>query len=277
MKKHTSSTALKKVASVAAALTITAFTLTSCHKDNDGHYKPGIPSNEPGAGVMAAAGDSATIIGTINQFRSVLGSTLNTTPGQTGGRREVNWDAVPPAFTNADNFPFDFFNSTNANDAAGRKRGLIVNNPTGTFRVDSTGFKSIDASYESQFEVFSKKRLFAAIGSNICLANFKVPGTSIDAGVKGFGVIFSDVDTDNSSSIEFFHGNKSLGVFKVPAHPASGKFSFLGVRFSNATITSVKITSGNGSLGKDVKDLSNGGNKDLVVMDDFLYDEPVAL
>ena len=54
-------------------------------------------------------------------------------------------------------------------------------------------------------------------------------------------------------------------------------FSFVGVGFPDENITRVKITSGNAVLGSGVKDISNGGNYDLVVMDDFLYDEPKTL
>ncbi|MEP6947800.1 MAG: hypothetical protein ABI863_00935 [Ginsengibacter sp.] len=39
----------------------------------------------------------------------------------------------------------------------------------------------------------------------------------------------------------------------------------------------VKITAGNGLLATGVKDITDGGTKDLVVMDDFIYDEPKQL
>ena len=41
-------------------------------------------------------------------------------------------------------------------------------------------------------------------------------------------------------------------------------------------MTRVRIVSGRAPLGAGVKDLSDGGPQDLVVMDDFLYSEPVA-
>lgn len=248
--------------------------LVSCKKDNNnGGY--GKPDPTIKSVVVSTAGDSAGIVGKLNELRSLLGDPLNTTPGVTGGRREVNWDAVPPAFTNSNNFPFDFFGGFDAALPNGRKRGLILGNAASTLRVDSTDFAGIDASYSQQFEPFSKKRLFAPASTNITEITFKVPGTNTDAFVKGFSVIFSDVDLANKTSIEYFNGNKSPGVFYATAAPHG--FSLLGVSFPDEKITRIKIISGNGALGSGNKDVSDAGAYDLVVMDDFLYDEPKAL
>jgi len=260
-----------------AMLGIIAWTVISCSKDDNNGYTTTLPQQTPQATILSAAGDSAAIIGTINQFRSLLGDSLNLTTGKTTGRREVNWDGVPSTFTNQNNFPFDFFNSTNAADPAGRKRGLVYANTGTSFRVDSTSFSEIDASYANQFAPFSKKRLFAYIGSNISEVTFKIAGTNTDAFVHGFGIIFSDVDDVNSTTVEFFSGNTSLGIFKAPIRNASGGFSFLGVNFKDEEVTRVKITSGSGVLAAGTKDVSDGGSADLVVMDDFFYDEPNAI
>ena len=256
-------------------LTVTVALVTallSCSKNNDFNGdNPEPPINKV---VFSAAGDSAAIVAKLNEFRLFAGDPLNTAPGATTGRREVNWDAVPANFTNNNNFPLDFFGSSDPNLGNGRKRGLIIKGNT-TFRVDSTDFSEIDASYAAQFEAFSRKRLFTYTGNNVTQLTFKVPGTQTDAFVKGFGVIFSDVDVANLSTIEYFDGNKSLGVFKIAQ--ASQGFSFLGVGFPDEKVTRVKITSGNGLLATGVKDISDGGIKDLVVMDDFLYSEPLPL
>jgi hypothetical protein len=50
--------------------------------------------------------------------------------------------------------------------------------------------------------------------------------------------------------------------------------SFVGVVFESSIVARVEITSGQRALGADVQDLSDGGNLDLVVMDDYLYAEP---
>lgn len=247
--------------------------VSSCDKDDNEYNNPQPQVN---ANVFSVAADSSGIVSKLDELRNTLGATLNTTPGATGGRREVNWDAVPPSFTNLNGFPSDFFGQSDAAAANGRKRGLIMTNTGTSFRVDSTDFTDIDASYASEFNRFSPKRLFVYLGNTVTECTFKVPGTTTDAFIKGFGVIFNDVDVVNSTSLEFFNGNKSLGIYYAKPS-ASGQFSLLGVHFPDEKITKVKITSGNGLLAAGVKDITQGGTKDLVVMDDFLYDEPKQL
>ncbi len=242
-----------------------------CDKDNDDDYNQPPVAN---ATVIKAAGDSAGIVAKLNEFRVLAGDPLNNAPGVTGGRREVNWDGVPANLTNNNDFLFDFFGSADPALGNGRKRGLIMTPSGKSFRVDTTDFSEIDASYSNQFEAFSRKRLFNFMGTTVTDITFKVPGTNTNAFVKSFAVIFSDVDINNSTTLEFYSGNKSLGVFSAPV--ASQGFSLLGVGFPNDKVTRVKITSGNGILAAGTKDISDGGTKDLVVMDDFLYNEPQA-
>jgi hypothetical protein len=263
-----------KLTLVAAAAIIVA---ASCKKDNDDYNNGGSnpPAPNVNAVVVSVAGDSAGIVQKLNEFRLLSGDPVNGTPGATGGRREVNWDGVPANLTNNNNFPFDFFGASDVALPAGRKRGLILKTTGTAFRVDTTDFSEIDASYASQFEAFSRKRLFVYMATNITEVTFKVPGTTTDAFVHGFGVIFNDVDDANSTSVEYFAGTKSLGVFK--AKVASQGYSFVGVGFPDEKVTRVRITSGNGVLAAGTKDITSGGTKDLVVMDDFLYDEPKSI
>jgi len=251
--------------------------VSSCNKNN-GYgggqtYTPPPPVIQ--STVISAAGDSAAIVAKLNEFRDLAGNPLNGAPGVTGGRREVNWDGVPPNLTNSNNFPFDFFGGSDSALANGRKRGLILKNTGTSFRVDSTDFSEIDPSYADQFKPFSRKKLFVYLANKVTDVSFKVPGTQTDAFVKSFAVIFNDVDDASSTTIEYFNGDKSLGVFKAPV--AAQGFSLLGVEFPDEKITHLKITSGSAPLGAGVKDISAGGIYDLVVMDDFLYSEPVAI
>jgi hypothetical protein len=261
----------KQTINLAAAVLASTLLFTACSKDNGYGNNP--PAPTVNAQEFKSAGDSTGIAAKLNEFKNILGATLNSAPGAIGGRREVNWDAVPANLTNVNGFPSDFFGSADPALANGRKRGLLMSNTGTSFRVDSTDFIEVDASYGDQFNRFSPKKLFVYMGNTVTECTFKVPGTTTEAFIKGFGVIFNDVDDANSTSIEFFNGSKSLGVYKALQSP-SGQFSFLGVFFPDEKITKLKITSGNGLLASGTKDVSNGGTKDLVVMDDFLYDEP---
>lgn len=261
---------VRKAFKSVATATVLSVAIVGCDKDDDyGGKNPPPPQVK-----FKEVKGSGDITAQLTEFRALLGDPVNTTPNQTSGRREVNWDGVPANLTNNSSFPFDFFGATDAAAPNGRKRGLVMNN-TVSFRVDTTGFSEIDPSYATQFKAFSPKRAFMSLESNISTAFFKVPGTNTDAFIRGFGVIFSDVDDPNSTKLEFFSGNKSLGVFKAPVRSDENGFSFLGVHFPEEKVTSVKITSGNGALAAGVKDISSNGNKDLVVMDDFFYNEPI--
>lgn len=266
--KHTA----RAIFTATLSMVIYSSILIGCDKDDDVDYVQ--PPPQPQATVISAAGD---LTAALAELRHVLGDSLNTAPNKTSGRREVNWDGVPANFTNADNFPLDFFSVTDPAAGNGRKRGLVYVNTGTAFRVDSSDFADIDASYAAQFDAFSPKRSFTVRGSNVTEIVFKVPGTNTDAFIKGFGVIFSDVDNPQSTTIEFFDGAKSLGVFHAPVRKAGSSFSLLGVFFPNEKVTKVRITAGNGVLAPGVKDVSNDGTKDLVVMDDLFYTEPLSI
>ena len=85
------------------------------------------------------------------------------------------------------------------------------------------------------------------------------------------------MDDANSTMLEFYDGNKSIGIFKAPAGKTNGDFSFLGAQFKYNKVTRVKITSGNKTLAPGVKDVSDGGSADVVIMDDFFYSEPNSI
>ena len=99
---------------------------------------------------------------------------------------------------------------------------------------------------------------------------FRLAGTSQAAPTRGFGVVFADVDAANTTSIQAFdQNNNSLGTFFAPV--ANNGLSFVGVSFNTPTISRVRITSGNTAVGPN----DGGAAADVVVMDDFIYAEPV--
>lgn len=239
------------------ALLVLGFCI-ACKKDNDNNVV-----------VVSASGD---ISARVNEFRQLLGNKLNTDPGATGGRREINWDGVPDELLGKP-LPANFLNNTEPGAPASQQRGLVYEEET--FQVSKTNFSEVNPQASEEFSAFSGSKTFANISENLWGIGFEVPGQHIDATVRGFGMVFSDVDVANNTSLEFFAGSKSLGRFFAPVQSQGGKLSFLGVYFKNQRITRVVVQHGNGLLNKGEKDISAGGATDLVILDDFLYDEPV--
>jgi hypothetical protein len=170
--------------------------------------------------------------------------------------------------------PPDFLNNT-ANDApASQQRGLLYE-PGDTFEVSNNNFTAINSAAAGEFTPFSGTQTFTNLSANLWGIGFQVPGENVTATVQGFGIVFSDVDVANNTSLEFFNEGKSLGRFFAPVQSAGSKLSFLGVYFRNQRVTRVKVQHGNGLLTNGEKDISAGGAADLVILDDFLYDEPV--
>src|SRR5581483_218830 len=94
-------------------------------------------------------------------------------------------------------------------------------------------FGNLNATYTSTFAPFSGAKLFTSIGSNITDVNFFLPGTTTAAFTNAFGVVFSDVDAANTTSLQFFdEQNNSLGTFFAPGGAGNETFSFLGVQFN---------------------------------------------
>jgi hypothetical protein len=253
-----------------------------------------LPGTTRAQTVFSGSGTAAATAARDNFRAAIGGGTTASANGSFGGvRREINWDAVPANFAAPNNLPGDFFN---------------VNSPRGiTFGTFGTGFQvssatsdngpgqpappnfgNIDPSYTTTFAPFSPQRLFTPFGgsmlsghpSNITYISFFVPGTDTAAVVNGFGCIFSDVDLPNVTSIEYFDTvYRSLGRFYAPSIAGNQTVSFLGVLFSDKIVAHVEITTGNvpADAGEvDGASVPFAAPKDVVVMDDFLYGEPVA-
>jgi hypothetical protein len=228
----------------------------------------------PAYGLVLFSGSgttAASIQAPVDTFRAALGSLNPNVAGSFGtGRREINWDGVPDAFAAPNALPANFFN-------ANSPRGVVFSTPGTGFQVSANAgvapveFGNIDPSYPAFFAPFSAQRLFTALGSTVLDVTFFVPGSPTPALVRGFGSVFSDVDVADTTSIEFFDAsNASLGKFFVPAIAGSETFSFLGADFQSNIVSRVRITNGNKVLAAGTT------SEDLVVMDDFIYGEPVA-
>ncbi len=230
------------------------------------HTAQGVPITFSAAGANPAA-----IQGTVDAFRANLGALNPNVAGSFGsGRREINWDGVPNGFSAPNNLPANFFNVNSPRGAVFSTVGtgfqVSANEGTGT----PIEFGNINPAYPEFFRTFSAQRLFTALGSNVYDVSFFVPGSTTPALTRGFGSVFTDVDSDASTSIAYFGvTNNLLGTFSVPNAAGNQTLSFLGVAFDSPVVSRVRITSGNQSLGL-------GTTGDVVVADDFIYAEPTV-
>lgn len=250
---------------LAAALAIIGLAVasTACGGDDDK------------AAMVSATGD---VTATVEQYRQLLGGTNNGgEPGTKGsnGYREVNWDSLPDELAAPNLYTPGFFNAPQAP----RARGLVLSTPGTGLMVSADNdnpsgalprFGNINPKYADIFKTFSEERLFSPIGSNIADVTFFVPGTNAPAVVRGFGAVYTDIDTDHTAFEYFDAAGKSLGKYGAPV--ANNGLSFLGVVFKDAVIARVRVAYGTSPLGPD-----DGGNIDVAVMDNFIYGEPQAI
>ena len=223
---------------------------------------------------QAAGPNAASIQSTVDAFRAALGTPVNNNnPGPLlVGRREINWDGGNPAIvaTTPAVTPFDTFLNT---------RGARFTTPgTGLSQATPAGLAVLfnNPSYANIFTTFSPSRLFTPVGSNVTNGLFFIPGSNgnTPAVVNAFGVVFTDVDQQvadkkASTQVEYFNarGKRIFQAF-VPASPGDGSLSFIGIKFDDAQIAAIRITTDAAPGGNDDK------NTDVVMMDDFIYGEP---
>ncbi len=239
---------------------------------------------------QAAGPTAASIQSTVDAFRAALGNPNNlNAPGPLAtGRREINWDGGGANnTTDAPVTPFNVFLNTRGGQFTTPGTGLSQAPPSGGPQGGLAGLFN-NPTYGTIFSAFSPLRLFTSVGSNITDALFFVPGTNggVRATIRGFGAVFTDVDQPDGSRPGKKRGNRGASTLIkyfgadgellfssfVPASPGDGSLSFFGIVFDDARIARVRITSGNTAPGPD-----DGGKRDIVMMDDFLYGEPQPL
>ena len=221
----------------------------------------------------SAAVTPAGITPTRDAFRAAVGGgTVAGAHGSFGGvRREINWDGVPPERSDPNALPADFFNSNLTSP-----RGAVFSTPGTGFLVSANAGVGtpILFGFGNDFQTFSAQKLFTAVNSNITDVRFFVPGTSTAATTSAFGVIFVDVEVADQTMLEFFDTSNVLIFTRAAIVAGNQGLSFLGaVANAGERISRVRLTSGlntivaNGQLGNQIDD--------VVVMDDFLYAEPL--
>src|SRR6266550_1760184 len=157
--------------------------------------------------VFEASGATPADIQTaVDAFRNFLGDNNGVGGTFPTGRREINWDGVPDAFSAPNLLPANFFNSNSP-------RGVVFFTPGTGFQVSANSinptntpvrFGNINPVYPALFSTFSPQKLFSALQSKITETLFFIPGTTHSATVKGFGAVFTDVNDGHSTKIEYF-------------------------------------------------------------------------
>ena len=222
----------------------------------------------------ASGATPADIQVAVDDFRAFLGPLNPNMPGSfPSGRREINWDGVPDAFSAPNNLPANFFNANSPRGAVfftggtGFQVSADDSNPTNTPVL----FGNLHPVFPQLFSTFSPQRLFTALGSNVMETLFFVPGSATGATVGGFGSVFTDVNRGDSTRIEFYGANGALLFSRsvLPGPVSRGSLSFLGVGFdAGERVFLVRIISGNR--------VPRTPSRDVVMMDDFIYAEPQA-
>ncbi|MCA9048984.1 MAG: FG-GAP repeat protein, partial [Planctomycetaceae bacterium] len=245
---------------------------------------PNLPASGVGAPTTireATGPDATSLLGTIAAFQSDLGGANNgDSAPQSSGFRSINWDDIADVNATPNLLPLDHFNSTFPRGAHLLTDGDGFQVSGSAASTDGARFENLNNTYPTAFGTFSAERLFTPVSSNILDIKFFVPGTDTPAAVSGFGAVFTDVDTQFTSQIQFFDAaGEQIGQRFALSSPGDASQSFLGLTFDNPVIAHVRITAGEGALpaSGSPADISQGGADDLVVLDDFIYGEPVAL
>ena len=237
-----------------------------------------LPGTADAATLFSAAGDDPSAIqNTVDDFRNALGALNPFTPvAFADGRRQIDWDAAPAAVSSPNPFPGDFFNF-NANP---RARGIEFSTPGTGFALsedvdDGTEvrFADLNPTYEEEFQAFSEERLFTPRGSNVTRVDFFSPvDQTTPALTDGLGIVFADVDLEDTTTIEYYGAGGTL-LLSQSVEAADKGLSFAGVTFDSNLLSYAIITTGNFDIGPT----DGAFGYDVVVMDDFVFGEPIGV
>ena len=202
---------------------------------------------------------------TVDAFRAALGERNANDPvnGDPGGRREIDFENVPDHVADPNSLPGDFFNAAAPGFAAGLEfRGVL---PGTGFEVSASAASSepIEFGFPAGFTPFSGERLFTPTGETIFDILFFDPARpEVPALTRGLGIVFTDVE-DDRATLSFFDRFDNLLFEDTIASGANASLSFFGAIFTDFEIARVRVNAGIVGV-------------DSIVMDDFIFGEPVA-
>jgi hypothetical protein len=232
----------------------------------------GLPTTQY-ADVLVRSGTGSTaadVQGKVDSFLYDLGggASLYGLAGSTTVR-SLNLDAVPSSFSSPNYLPVDYYSIASP-------QGVTFSTPGQGIQVSASSssgmpvrFGNLNPTYPSSFQTYQSERLLAPVGSTVIDIHFSLSGSFSPGNVRGFGAVFSDVDSSSSTSIEFFNQAGESIYFSNVSKCANG-LSFLGVTFlGNEQVASARLTLGNSILGS-----TETGSQDVVTLAGLWYGEP---
>jgi hypothetical protein len=234
------------------------------------------------------AGNPTGAATSIANFETAIGGSKNTAAApQTGGFRQINWDAVKTDGTDSVAGP----NSTVPIPAGSTHTvGIPLNRFQGqgvsfgaVYAVTNDGYADVNPSVAGLFPAFSSPNVFAMFNDNGIDFKFVAPSSPftppVSATSRGFGAVFLNVQQPGTT-ITFFSNNTVLDTLNVPTSPTAGQAVFAGELFANPIVTNVLLTLGNGVIfrfdGTTVTPgAANSATNNLVAVDDWFFPEPV--
>jgi hypothetical protein len=216
----------------------------------------------------SAGATAADIQGKVDAFIGDLGGS----PSLANTVHTLNMDVVTRDFSSPYGLPLDYFSIASPQGLrfGTSGQGVQVSAPDCGDCNLPMRFGNLNPTYPSSFQTYQSERLLAPIGSTSMDVYFTVPGSlSSPASVRGFGVVFSDVDIANSTTIELYDQNDHL-LYANSAPVSSGGLSFLGVTFLDSDrVARAHLTLGNSLLGN-----TDGGTQDVVTLAGLFFGDP---
>lgn len=217
----------------------------------------------------AAGPNAAAIQATVDGFRAALGTDNGVGGTFASGRREIDWEAVPNAFSDPNPLPGNFYNTT-------IPVGAVLATPGTGFLVSDSAAggngQPVRFGFPGDFSAFSGEKLFTPLNSSITDVTFRVPGSGVAATVSGFGAVFTDVETEGVTRLDFFAADSSLLGSLFSPVTGNGGLAFVGAT-STVPLFRVRVTTGSSAL---VGNGNAGSAQDVVVMDNLIFGEPQA-
>lgn len=240
---------------------------------------------------QAAGPTSASLNGVRLLFYNDLGGNYNGLGGSyPSGYREIDFEDFhnSPGNVSPFQFPFDFYTKVEPRGAqfntsvktGGTDQTMLITEPV-CVGCSLVQFRDSHLTFGHPFKPFSGSKMLGVVYDNTLEISFRIPGTDVPATVKGFGMVFADVDFLNTYMTAYDENGKIIYGGSVPV--LDDGFSFLGISFSNGTrIARVTIMLGWSPLvlgyGNYSAIVHNGEFLvDYVAADNVIFGEPRAM